>query len=109
MGCWLSWARQSRDNADHNFVTVVMQELELSVQDAFDWIGRYHDGAATVVFALYEDPPVFLDETDEVNREIREYVYGLGNWVRANECWSFKVNFDAPLNPLLPEMVRVLT
>lgn len=83
-----------------------MQELELSVQDAFDWIGRYHDGAAREFLGLYDDLPVFSEETEGVNSEIREYVYGLGNWVRANECWSFEV---VPPNPLLPERVRVLT
>lgn len=85
-----------------------MQDLGLSVQDAFNWIGRYFGGAAIEFLKLYEDLPVFSEDTDEVSSEIREYVYGLGNWVRANECWSFEVNFPLP-NPLLPEIVRVLT
>jgi len=38
---------------------VVMQELRLSVRDAFDWIGRYDDSVATGFLALYKDLPVF--------------------------------------------------
>ncbi|KAK0745703.1 isoprenoid synthase domain-containing protein [Schizothecium vesticola] len=72
-------AERSRDDEDHNFVTAVMQELGLSVQDAFEWIDKYHDSVATEFLALYEDLPVFSEETEDVNREIREYVDGLEN------------------------------
>jgi len=68
-----------------------MNELGFSLQETFDWIGRYHDGVATEFLALYNDLPPFPDESDDVNREIREYAYGLGNWVRTNESWSFEV------------------
>ncbi|KAK1834411.1 terpenoid synthase [Podospora conica] len=97
-------AERSRDDADHNLVTVVMKELGLSVQETYDWIGRYHDGVAAEFLALYEGLPVFSEETDDVNREIREYIHGLGNWVRTNECWSFEVCL-----PRSPLVVCVLT
>ncbi|KAK0622812.1 terpenoid synthase [Immersiella caudata] len=81
---------QSRDDADHNLVTVVMKEKGLSLQETYDWIGRYHDDVADEFLRLYKDLPPFPDESEQVNREIWEYVYGLGNWVRTNECWSFE-------------------
>ena len=68
-----------------------MNELGLSLQKAFDWIGQYHDGLAAEFLSLYEHPPNFVDESDEVKKEVRAYLYGLGNWVRTNECWSFEV------------------
>jgi hypothetical protein len=46
---------------------------------------------AAEFLSLYEYPPNFPDESDEVNKEVRAYLYGLGNWVRTNECWSFEV------------------
>ncbi|KXX76221.1 Delta(6)-protoilludene synthase [Madurella mycetomatis] len=75
----------------HNLVTVVMNELGLSLQEAYDWIGRYHDGVAAEFLSLYKDLPNFPEESEEVNREVREYLDGLGNWVRTNESWSFEV------------------
>jgi len=88
----LTVGRQSRDDADHNLVTVVMNEKGLSLQETYDWIGRYHDDVADEFLRLYKDLPSFPDESEQVNREIREYVYGLGNWVRTNERWSFEVS-----------------
>jgi hypothetical protein len=86
-----SSGRQARGDEGHNLVTVVMNELGLSLQEAYDWIGCYHDNVANEFLALYKDLPSFPEESETVNREIREYAYGLGNWVRTNECWSFEV------------------
>jgi hypothetical protein len=88
----LTASRQSRDDADHNLVTVVMKEKGLSLQETYDWIGRLHDDVADEFLRLYKDLPSFPDESEQVNREIREYAYGLGNWVRTNERWSFEVS-----------------
>ena len=82
--------RQSRGEEAHNLVTVVMKELAVPVQEAFDWIGRYHDGLVDRFLSLYRNSvPVFEDE--KVNAELREYLDGVGNWVRCNESWSFEV------------------
>ncbi|KAK3994268.1 terpenoid synthase [Cladorrhinum sp. PSN332] len=87
----VSWNReQSRGEEGHNLVTVVVHELGLSVQEAFDWIGRYHDGLMQEFLSLYEDFPTFSEEGEQVNREIKEYLDDLGRWVRGNDCWSFE-------------------
>lgn len=82
--------RQSRGEKAHNLVTVVVKELRIPVQEAFDWIGRYHDGLVDQFLSIYGNKiPVFED--DKVNAELKEYLDGVGNWVRANDCWSFEV------------------
>jgi len=83
---------QACGDDSHNLVTVVMNELGLEVQDAFDWIGRCNDGMIEEFLALYEDLPVFEDESETANRELRVYVDGIGNWVRGNDQWSFEVS-----------------
>ncbi|KAK3344528.1 terpenoid synthase [Lasiosphaeria hispida] len=73
-------AEQSRGDEGHNLVTIAMNELGLCLQEAFDWIGRYHDHVATEFLSLYKHLPSFPDESEEVNKEVHAYVYGLGNW-----------------------------
>jgi hypothetical protein len=84
---------QARGDGDHNLVTVVMNDLGLSVEHAYEWIGRHHDDVLNEFLTLYANLPWFPYESEITNAELREYVYGLGDWVRANERWSFEVNY----------------
>lgn len=68
-----------------------MAELNLGVQDALDWIGRFHEELANDFLADCARVPSFLVESEAVKHEIRLYVDALGNWVRANYQWSFEV------------------
>ncbi|KAH8585340.1 terpenoid synthase [Bisporella sp. PMI_857] len=81
---------QARGDEGHNLVTVVMVELDIPLQEAYDWIGHLHDDLVRDFLAEYTNFPSFPDESETVNREIREYADGLGNWVRTNERWSFE-------------------
>jgi len=85
------YGRQARGDEEHNIVAVTMNELGLSLQEAYDWVGRYHDGLANEFLDLHRNLPLFPDLSETTNWEIREYVDGLGNWVRTNESWSFEV------------------
>ncbi|KKY32392.1 putative terpene synthase metal binding domain protein [Diaporthe ampelina] len=87
---------QSRGDS-HNLVTVVMAELDFGVQEAIDWIGRLHDELANDFRAEYARVPSLFTESEAVNLEIRLYADALGNWVRANDQWSFEVWFHASL------------
>lgn len=82
--------RQSYGDS-HNLVTVVMAELDLEVQEALDWIGRLHDDFANQFLELYNSLPLLICESNAVNLQISYYADALGNWVRANDQWSFEV------------------
>lgn len=89
-GTWLN-CRQSRGDDGHNLVTVVMQQYGLGLQDSFDWIGELHQDLEACFLSEFRKLPYFPEESDSVNREVREYANALGNWVRANDQWSFEV------------------
>jgi Delta6-protoilludene synthase len=68
-----------------------MNQFGLGVQDALDWIGRLHDDLLDRFLDDYQNLPTFPEESETVNYEIAEYADALGNWVRANDQWSFEV------------------
>jgi Delta6-protoilludene synthase len=68
-----------------------MNELEIGVQDALDWVGRLSDNLIDRFLADYENLPSFSDESETVNRETVEFADSLGNIVRAIDQWSFEV------------------
>lgn len=70
-----------------------MAELNLGVQGALDWIGQFHDKLADEFIAEYARVPSLFTESEAINDEIRFYVDALGNWVRANDQWSFEVRY----------------
>jgi hypothetical protein len=69
-----------------------MKQLGLQVQEALDWIGRLHDEYVSEFLAAYHEMMAELSETDdEDNANAISYVDSLGNWIRANDQWSFEV------------------
>ncbi|KAF8987109.1 terpenoid synthase [Cyathus striatus] len=78
---------QARGDDGFNLVTIVMHQLQLDVQSAFDWIGTFHDELAEKFLHDYNNLPSWGQEVD---KGVAQYVDDLGNWVRANEQWSFE-------------------
>ncbi|KAG6876928.1 hypothetical protein C0992_011332 [Termitomyces sp. T32_za158] len=78
---------QAQDNAGHNIVTIVMHHSRLDLREAMRWVGKYHSGLERGFLADREAVPSFGEELDV---KVRRYVDGLGNWVRANQCWHFE-------------------
>lgn len=85
----LSWNREQASGNDHNsLITVVMLELGLEIGSAMGWAAAYHtklkkrfiDGLAKI--------PSWGPSTDIL---VKEYLDGLGNWVRASNVWSFDI------------------
>lgn len=68
-----------------------MAELDLGVQGALDWIGRLHDELENEFLAEFARVPSLTTESEAAKHEIRLYVDAIGNWVRANDQWSFEV------------------
>ncbi|KAJ7720443.1 terpenoid synthase [Mycena metata] len=71
----------------HNLVTIVMHQHNLDVQGAINWISYLHDNIADEFCRLWARIPTFCSPVD---REIRTYTDSLGNWIRANDQWSFE-------------------
>ncbi|KAF9073382.1 terpenoid synthase [Rhodocollybia butyracea] len=70
----------------HNLVTIVMNQYNLDLQGAMDWIGRYTEEITDRSLRIYRNLP---DWGPVINPQIRRYCDGLCNWVRANDAWSF--------------------
>ncbi|KAJ7651000.1 terpenoid synthase [Roridomyces roridus] len=78
---------QARGDDNHNLVTVVMNQYRMDVQDAMDWIGELHGKMVDEFMEIWRTVPTFGGPVD---REIRTYVDGMANWVRANSSWAFE-------------------
>ncbi|KZV79064.1 terpenoid synthase [Exidia glandulosa HHB12029] len=64
----------------HNILAVVRDQYNWPLDRALQWIAEQHD----------ELVAEFLETKDSVPPELAKYVDGLGNWVRANDAWSFE-------------------
>jgi len=71
--------------ADHNFISVIMKEYDIDLQSAFDWLGEYTDGVISRFFHELSHLPTWSPIVDD---RLREYINGLGHWVRGNDDWS---------------------
>ena len=72
----------------HNIVSIVMMHHGFSLEEAINHITSMHDSMASRFIALSKTLPSF--GSPEVDEMASRYVDGLGNWIRANECWSFE-------------------
>ena len=84
----LSLHRDSRDDGEHNLVTVVMHQFNIDIQSAFTWIGNLHDSISREFLDEWEHIPTFQGPLD---LQVRTYCQGLGSFVRGNDAWSFEV------------------
>lgn len=82
--------RQSRGDDGHNLVAIVMHQRNLDVQGALDWIGKLHDDLVLKFLEDYKKVPTFPDP--QITKDTAAYAEALGNWVRANDQWSFEVD-----------------
>jgi hypothetical protein len=64
-----------------------MKQLGLDAQGALNWIAGYHAGLESRFNLAYASLPRFGGPLD---LEFQSYVDGLGNWVRANDAWSYE-------------------
>jgi hypothetical protein len=64
-----------------------MSQLDLDAQGALNWVAGYHAALENRFNVAYSSLPRFGGPLD---LEFQRYVDGLGNWVRANDQWSFE-------------------
>ena len=58
------------------------------MQDALDKIAEWHQELADQFLAVYYGK--LPSWGSDIDAEIRRYLDGIGNWVRANDAWSFE-------------------
>lgn len=99
----VSYNKERTTGAVHNIVTVVLKQPPVGLaatladkqsctpQDAVDWVVAYHAALEQQFHALYEKltggRAAVASSRDNV---LLSYANGLGNWVRANDQWSFE-------------------
>ncbi|KAL0574477.1 hypothetical protein V5O48_007491 [Marasmius crinis-equi] len=80
---------QARGDDSHNIIRVIMDQYQTDIAGALEYIAGLHDQLFEDFMELVPKVPKFGDE--ELDRQVSTYVDGLGNWVRASDCWSFEV------------------
>ncbi|ESK84101.1 terpenoid synthase [Moniliophthora roreri MCA 2997] len=76
---------QSRGDDRHNIVTIVMNEQQIGLHAALQWISDLHDSLAEEFLTAYAKL-----QTAGFSADLITYADDLGNWVRANDKWSFE-------------------
>ncbi|CAL1709814.1 unnamed protein product [Somion occarium] len=79
---------QARGDDGHNLVTIVMHERKCGLHGALKWISKLHDDLVSKFLSALEEIPSFGNSA--LDEEVSIYADGLGNWVRANDSWSFE-------------------
>jgi Delta6-protoilludene synthase len=64
-----------------------MRELNIDLKGAMDWAANYH---ATVEDKFINGLHRLPSFSREVDAQLQEYILGLANWPRSNDCWNFE-------------------
>ncbi|KAF8952443.1 terpenoid synthase [Flammula alnicola] len=78
---------QATGNDRHNVVTIAMHEFNVDLDDAIKWAVSYHAEVVTKFLDGLKRVPSWGPEIDP---QIKQYIRGLENWPRANDCWNFE-------------------
>ncbi|KAJ7247396.1 terpenoid synthase [Mycena haematopus] len=79
---------QARGDDRHNLVAIVMRAQNLDLAHTLDWISSLHDSLVEKFLAAFRKVPHYNDR--ELDRQVTEFIHGLGNWVRGYDVWSFE-------------------
>ncbi|KAF7332895.1 Terpene cyclase [Mycena venus] len=92
-------AEQARGDT-HNAVIVVMQERELSIQEAMDFVGQWYQQTIEEFCAAMLDLPPCPSFT--IRNRVKMYFAAIANWVTSNYEWSLRSGryFHAGEDPL---------
>jgi len=78
---------QSRGLAGHNIVTVLMHDFKLDHAGAMDWLEARAKEDVKQFLAEYACLPSW---NEDIDRRLKQYIDGMGYWVRGSDCWSFE-------------------
>ncbi|GBE78983.1 Delta(6)-protoilludene synthase [Sparassis crispa] len=73
----------------HNIISIVMHDLHIDLDAAMLWVEAFHRELVDHFFECWAEVKE-LTWSAEVDTYATEYLRGLANWVRANDCWNFE-------------------
>ncbi|KAJ3563357.1 hypothetical protein NP233_g8992 [Leucocoprinus birnbaumii] len=71
----------------HNILTIAMRQFNLDFHGAMDWVLNYH---AEVEMKFLDGLKRVPSWGPDIDRQMKQYLYGLANWPRCNDCWNFE-------------------
>jgi 5-epi-alpha-selinene synthase len=80
-----SFDKETRAGNNFNLVTVLQQEYQISLQEAFDRAAELHNAEVELFINLSAQLPSFGTEIDA---NLERYLLGLRSWIRGNVDWS---------------------
>ncbi|KAF8529365.1 terpenoid synthase [Gautieria morchelliformis] len=80
---------QSRDDDAHNMLTCIMRSENVSLQEAMSLL-QAHISTLAAQFLAIRAQVWEASHSDPVDASLLAYIDGIGNWVRANDAWSFE-------------------
>ncbi|KZS97424.1 terpenoid synthase [Sistotremastrum niveocremeum HHB9708] len=83
---WSYNVEQHHGNAGHNLITIIMNELDLSLDDTLLWVENFERETAAGFIKNIENVPSWGPEIDA---QVARFINGMGTWVAGNESWSF--------------------
>ncbi|KAF8484312.1 terpenoid synthase [Gautieria morchelliformis] len=78
---------QATGDDRHNIITVAMHEYNIDTNGAMAWVANRHAETETKFLDGLKRVPSWGPEMD---RQVQQYLYGLANWPRCNDCWNFE-------------------
>jgi len=84
---------RARGHDLHNIVTVTMNEMQLDLQPALDYLGEWYEKDVVGTFLAAERAvreELFPTLSEEIVRQLNYYINGLGDWVRGCDSWHFE-------------------
>jgi len=78
---------QAAGHGGHNIITVVMNEKDVDLDGALNWVGAYHEGVLSRFQAQRHMLPSWGADMDSV---VDSYVERLAYWIRGHDCWSLE-------------------
>ncbi|CCL98631.1 uncharacterized protein FIBRA_00633 [Fibroporia radiculosa] len=104
---------QAHRDDRHNILTVVMHQYGYVLDKALEWLANYHTEVETKFLDGLKRVPSWGAEID---KQLDQYLLGLANWPRCNDCWNFEsgryfgimgLEFQRTrMVPLLPKVVH---
>ncbi|KAJ3576333.1 hypothetical protein NP233_g507 [Leucocoprinus birnbaumii] len=77
----------TRGDDSYNIITIARKELGYGIEQTIKWVGEYHNTLRRHFLSSLGELPSWGAGIDE---PVAEYIYGIANWVRANDTWGFE-------------------
>lgn len=79
--------KQAMGDDKYNLISVAMRQFSVGFDEAVEWACCYHKEIEAAFIECLKRVPSFGPAVDV---QLEEYIRGLANWPRCNDCWSFE-------------------